>query len=158
MAVSRRKFIAAGAAALFVVGGPVANLDVVLGQSRQAGLDRDLNAGDIPFASQQDPVFFFQKETFTPYINSNFVVRGPSGRAANFKLIGVDDPPARPKGNNPGNRVSTSFSLFFSGGKRSWPQDQYEVTHDALGTFKLLIVPVVSRGEPMYQAVINHLN
>lgn len=158
MAISRRKFVAAGAASLLVLGGSASGLDIVFGQSRPAGLDRELNAGDIPYASQQDPVFFFRKETFTPYINSNFVVRNQQGRAVNFKLIGVDDPPVRPKGNNPGNRVSTSFSLFFTCGKRTMPQDQYEFTHDALGTFSLMIVPIVSRAEPVYQAVINHLN
>lgn len=157
MAISRRKFIAAGAAALVIVGGPAADLDRVLGQGRRAGLDRDLNAGDIPYEAQRDPLFFFVKETFTPYVNSTFVIRAPNGRSANFKLIGVDDPPARPK-SNPGNRVTSSFSLFFTTGKRSWPQDEYQVTHDALGTFNLLIVPIVSRSEPMYQAVFNHLN
>jgi hypothetical protein len=158
MAISRRKFIGASVASLLVVGGPVAGLDLVFGQGRKTGLDRDLNAGDIPYAAQQDPVFFFRQETFTPYVNSNFVVRGQSGRAGNFKLIGVDGPPAWPKNNRPANTVTTSFSLFFTSGKRTWPQDEYQVTHDALGTFSLLIVPIVSRNEPMYQAVINHLN
>jgi len=158
MAISRRKFIGASVASLLVVGGPIAGLDLVLGQGRKTGPDRALNAGEIPYASQLDPVFSFRQDTFTPYINSNFVVRGQSGRTGNFKLIGVDGPPARPKNNRPANTVTTSFSLFFTSGKKIWPQDEYEVTHDALGTFKLLIVPIVSRTEPMYQAVINHLN
>lgn len=49
-----------------------------------------------------------------------------------------------------------SFSLIFAGPDESLPQGTYSVTHDALGSFDLFLVPVLVEGAGVrYEAVFN---
>ena len=157
MSISRRKFIQASAVTLVAAGVPMASANMVLGQDGARGLPTITGPGQIPMASQQDPVFFFTKDTFAPYVNSTFEVMGADGRRANFTLIAVDE--YRPGGKAASAELSRieTYSLFFTGGKNVFGEASYTVNHPALGTFTLFIVPIVSRTTQIYQAVISRL-
>ncbi|MEO6391217.1 MAG: hypothetical protein ABIP75_05140 [Pyrinomonadaceae bacterium] len=157
MSISRRKFIQTSALTLVAVGVPMASSDLAFGQDGARGVAPIIGPGDIPFASQQDPVFFFTKDTFAPYVNTSFEVLSSDGRRANFTLTAVDEFQAKGKlGAAEAGRTQT-YSLFFTGGKGLFPADSYTVNHAALGMFTLFIVPIVSRNTQIYQAVISHL-
>lgn len=157
MSISRRKFIQASAVALAVAGAPIAGANLAFGQEASRGVSPIIGAGDIPFASQQDPVFTFTRDTFAPYVNSSFEVLSADGRRANFTLTAVDEFQAKGKlGALEAGRTKT-YSLFFTGGKRILPSGSYTLNHPALGTFTLFINPIVSRSTQIYQAVISHL-
>jgi hypothetical protein len=151
MSITRRKFIQASAISLLAAGVPLGSAGLVLGQD----LGRTL-PGDIPYASQLEPVFTFNQSTFAPYLNTIFRVQSDAGWRTSLTLLEVREFQVGPTKDSSGQLKGECFSLFFTGGKKALPQENYTVTHDALGTFKLLIVPIVSRGRPIYQAVINH--
>jgi hypothetical protein len=158
MSISRRKFIQVGAVTLLAAGVPIAGATAILGQELRGTPAGVIGPGDIPYASQQDPVFYFTKETFTPYINSAFQFQDRNGVRASFNLFAVDEyQPVLTKG-SVDQTPTRSFSLYFTGGKRLWRSETYSITHPALGRFSLMVVPIVSVGQQVYEAVINHLN
>jgi hypothetical protein len=97
-----------------------------------------------------DPLQYYSKATFLAYVNSIFQIQAASG-AVSATLVSVTDMPSPPDGE--------CFSLLFSGGSTALTQDTYVVTHSALGTFQLLLVPagVDRHGTPQYVATLNRL-
>jgi hypothetical protein len=140
MSDSRRKFLKAGLLAALFAAVPLKN---VLGQS---WTDRSDKSGADP----NDPLANYTKATFISYLNSVFQLHTVSGIVA-VTLLKVDDMEP-PKGGE-------CFSLLFRGGSRALGQDTYAIDHAALGTFKLLLVPVGtdSNGAQGYLATINRL-
>lgn len=144
MSDSRRKFLKAGMLAALFAAVPLKN---VLGQSWK---DRDGNPTDDQ-GGQSDPLANYTKATFISYLNSVFQLHTVSGIVA-VTLLKVDDM-TPPKGGE-------CFSLLFRGGSSALGQDTYTVDHAALGTFKLLLVPVGTdnNGAQGYLATINRLS
>ena len=133
----------AGLLAALFAAVPLKN---VLGQSWK-------DQSDNPGAGSQDPndpLANYTKATFISYLNSVFQLHPVSGIVA-VTLLKVDDM-APPKGGE-------CFSLLFRGGSRALGQDTYTIDHAALGTFKLLLVPVGTddNGAQGYLATINRL-
>jgi hypothetical protein len=140
---SRRKFLKAGLLAALFAAVPLKN---VRGQ-------KWTDQSDNPGAGSQDPndpLANYTKATFVSYLNSIFQLHTVSGIVA-VTLLKVDDM-APPKGGE-------CFSLLFRGGSRGFGQDTYTIDHAALGTFKLLLVPVGTddNGAQGYLATINRL-
>jgi hypothetical protein len=140
---SRRKFLKAGLLAALFAAVPLKN---VRGQ-------KWTDQSDNPGAGSQDPndpLANYTKATFISYLNSVFQLHTVSGVIA-VTLLKVDDM-APPKGGE-------CFSLLFRGGSRGFGQDTYTIDHAALGTFKLLLVPVGTddNGAQGYLATINRL-
>ena len=50
---------------------------------------------------------------------------------------------------------SGSFSVLFGGSAPVLPQGTYPVEHEALGTFDLFLVPVVTEDGQRYEAIFN---
>ncbi|HEX8178755.1 MAG TPA: hypothetical protein VF525_04345 [Pyrinomonadaceae bacterium] len=113
----------------------------------------------IPSESRLDPIFYLKKHSFTPYLNSQFRVSGSGKQTGRLTLVQVDDLRSAGKLKTPS--AGDGFSLLFAGSlKRPLSQDIYRITHDALGEFSLLLVPVNMRdkGQAYYEAIINRLN
>jgi hypothetical protein len=113
-----------------------------------------IDRGDDPTddqGGQNDPLANYTKATFISYLNSVFQLHTVSGVVA-VTLLNVDDM-APPKGGE-------CFSLLFRGGGSALRQDTYTIDHAALGTFKLLLVPVGTddNGAQGYLATINRLS
>ena len=140
MTTSRRKFLKAGMVAAVFAAVPLRN---VLGQGNG-------NQNNSVSITQNDPLAFYTKATFTFYINSIFQLHTVSGAVA-VMLLKVDDMPAAKGGE--------CFSLLFRGGSRPLRQDTYRIEHPALGTFYLLLVPAGTdqNGAQGYLATINRL-
>jgi len=120
----------------------------VFGQSWK---DRDGNPIDHSSDVVYDPLANYTKATFTQYLNSVFELHAVSGVVA-VTLLQVDDMPAAKGGE--------CFTLLFRGGSRALRQDTYTISHPALGTFQLLLVPVGTdqNGAQGYLATINRLS
>jgi hypothetical protein len=143
MSDSRRKFLKAGMLAALFAAVPLKN---VRGQS---WTDRSDNpAAGSP--DQNDPLANYTKATFISYLNSVFQLHTVSGIVA-VTLTQVDDLTAAKGGE--------CFSLLFRGGSRGLGQNTYTMDHAALGTFRLLLVPVGAddNGAQGYLATINRL-
>jgi hypothetical protein len=141
---SRRTFLRTGLLAALFAAVPLKH---VLGQSFK---ERDGNPGETP-VTQSDPLGNYSKASFISYLNSVFQLQTSIGIVA-VTLTKVDDMPA-PKGGE-------CFTLQFRGGSRALPQATYMITHPALGTFALLLVPSGpdQNGAQGYLATLNRLS
>ena len=169
---SRRRFLKTGSIVALAASIP-AQLDQVLGQGRRPITQAPGVNGVIPLQSQRDPLLYLRRSYFQPYVNSRFEVLTAMGtRVVPLTLATVDGPRVRPGCKGPVKprasksakaRVTTeqageldSFSLLFRGsGKAPLKQDVYDIQHRALGKFRLLLVPVVSKdGKALYYEVV----
>jgi len=141
---SRRKFLRTGLLAALFAAVPLKN---ALSQSWK---QNDGNPGETP-VTQSDPLGNYSKASFKSYLNSIFQLQ-TSGGVVQVALTQIDDMPA-PKGGE-------CFTLLFRGESRLLPQDTYMITHPALGTFALLLVPAGTdaNGAQGYLATINRLS
>ena len=97
-----------------------------------------------------DPLANYTKSTFVSYLNSVFQIQTTSGNVE-VTLTSINDMPA-PAGGE-------CFSLLFVGGSEERSQNTYVVTHPALGTFSLFLVPAGSdeNGAQKSVATINRV-
>jgi hypothetical protein len=171
MSVTRRKFLRSGAvtvlsAGLFFRAGAAA-----FGQDKKRPDAADA-MHPIPQQAQQDPVFFYTRQTFEPYVGGIFTTRGVGGTTVELTLVAVRDrnqkPAAAPKGKRPSVAVSSSvethrvdcFSLLFRSPERlSDLTTIYALRHAALGTFDLFMTASEDeQGQVFYEAIINHVS
>jgi len=141
---SRRTFFRTGLLAALFAAVPLKH---VLGQTFK---ERDGNPGETP-VTQTDPLGNYSKAAFTSYLNSIFQLQTSFG-IVTATLTKIDDMPATKGGE--------CFTLLFRGGSRALPQDTYMITHPALGTFALLLVPAGTdaNGAQGYLATLNRLS
>jgi Domain of unknown function (DUF6916) len=144
MSTSRRKFLEVSMLAAAFAAAPA---KAVLGQSWK---ERDANPGDS-LTPQNDPLSNYSKAAFRSYLNSVFQLQAAFG-TVEVTLTQVDDMPSPKNGE--------CFALLFRGGSRPVRQDTYELTHPALGTFNLFLVPsrVDRNGAQAYTATVNRLS
>ncbi len=118
----------------------------------------------IPMESESDPLFHYTRSTFQSYLNSIFEIRyGAAWLPLTLASVSDTGLPTSTKGKR---QVTTDaiqanrLSLLFRG-SADMPvgQDVYYVRHAALGSFRLLLVPVRSglRDGLYYEAVINRV-
>ena len=163
MVISRRKFLQAGSVIALAAGFPLKNALTASGQrtsTAAAAAAPPSTAKGVVGAStgtSARPVVFLSKATFTPHVNTAFVIQTRSVRPVEVKLVQVNSTGPVPDRQVPGKEC---FSLVFSGQQRL-SQDVYKFQHPALGKFDLLLVPIgkekKGKGQ-LYEAVINRLN
>jgi len=93
------------------------------------------------------------EEEFSKHVNTKFRA-GLDAEAVDLELVQV-------KGylKNPGDADGMErFSIFFTGpAKPLLAQSTYSLSHDAMGTFDLFLVPIKPEGEGFrYEAVFNY--
>lgn len=162
MSVTRRKFLRSGALTVLAAGLVFRTGTPALGQGRKH--PDSAHGFRIPFEAQQDPVFFFTRATFEPYLGGVFTTRGLGGGTVELTLVAVRDrnPKATVKtarGVASASRRTDCFSLLFrASGVLPELSTIYRLEHGALGTFDLFMTASRGpKGELFYEAVINHL-
>ena len=155
MAISRRKFVKAGALVFLSAGIP----------SVAASATNSSRAGKLnpatglptppPHGAAAGSLHSFSLATFTPHLNSWFRINVDSG-AVNIKLAKLSDH----KADNSGADMMAAgecFSLVFLG-SQGLQQQTYTVEHGSLGKFDLFLVPIgKNRGIQQYQAIFTRL-
>jgi len=144
MSITRRKFLKTGVFAAALAAIPARN---ILGQDWK---ERDGNPDEGALASS-DPLANYSKASFRAYLNSVFQIL-TAGGAIEVTLTQIDDLPSA--------RNGEAFSLVFRGGSRQLRSNTYRVSHPALGTFGLFLVPTGAdrNGAQGYVATINRLS
>jgi hypothetical protein len=159
MVISRRKFLQVGSVVALAAGFPLKAAITATGQRVSAPPSGSAEgvAGALPKAPASRPAPFLAKATFTPYINTAFVIQSRRSKAVEVKLVEISSSGPVPDRQVPGKEC---FALVFNGQQRL-SQDVYTIQHPALGKFDLLLVPVgkARKGKGLfYEAVINRLN
>lgn len=145
MSVSRRKFLRAGTLAAISAGIPLRSL-VAATLSQPSSL--------LPTIGHLNSGFSLNQETFSRQLNTKFSFSLKGVNAA-VKLIEVNDltPAATAKGKE-------CFSLVFIGShNQQVRQETYRVTHESIGKFDMLVVPIArNRRGVYYEAIFNRLH
>ena len=146
MAISRRKFLAAGTVAAVYAGVPLK----ALANDSLVSLASPGHSSTGGRSSFETPAYL-TREKFAAHLNTNFNLANQTSKTV-VKLIRVKDL-ARGKEND--HTGKECFSLLFCGPRKmSFEQDTYTFTHDALGTFAALTVPVRQDKQGRYYEVI----
>jgi hypothetical protein len=155
MTVSRRNFMRAGTMIALSAALPLSLATFAVGQQRRPAPKVPDHLASLPAASQKNPLYYFNRQTFAPYVNSIFKVN--SELLAEIVLIEVKETPLVTDKRS--NRIPTgeNFTLTFRGPNRTrFEQNTYTVEHAALGKFELFLVPTgLPAAEQLYVAVIN---
>ena len=160
MIISRRSFIQAGAVCTLCTAVPSGG--IVFGQQ---GSSADAHSPrppgyPAPYQATLYPLYYMDKSTFDPHLNTEFRFRGADGNWVTLRLVEVSDLERDPKQRENPRWGKRGFSLLFKGSReRLLPQRAYEVEHGALGEFTLFLVPVFSTDKKNYnyEAIFNRL-
>lgn len=159
MAISRRKFVKAGALVFLSAGIPSVVANAASNPLARSG--KSNSGSKFPTAPTKvgpvGPTGEFTQALFTPHLNSMFRIHAES-RAVNVRLVKISDHKAASSA-----RIELAgkecFSLMFMGQRGvELEQNTYQIAHGSLGTFELLLVPVgMNSGAQQYQAVFTRL-
>ena len=147
MSLSRRKFLRAGTLVAISAGIPLKTLvaSTISQSSSFLPTDNQLNAAP-----------YLNRESFSRHLNTKFSFAHKDLQGVSVKLIEVNDLIT--------NTITTSgkecFAVVFRG-PRNAPlrQETYAVTHQSLGKFDMLVVPIASHLEGVYyEAIFNRLH
>jgi hypothetical protein len=156
MSVSRRKFLRAGTMIALSATLPLSLATFAAGQKQRKDVSKIPDQlSSLPAASQKNPLFYFTRQTFVPYVNSIFKVN--SELLAEIVLIEVKETPLVVDKRSTRIPTGENFTLTFRGPNRTrFEQNTYTVEHAALGKFELFLVPTgLPSSEQLYVAVIN---
>jgi hypothetical protein len=157
MSVSRRKFIKSGALTALSAGLIFKVGDSAFGQKKP--LRAPVSKYDVPYEAQQNPVLYYNRATFEPYVGGTFIGRDARGRPIELKLLRVTEykPTSKPitKGTV---RETESFALTFNA-SNVLPEftSIHTIEHPVLGKFDLFLQRSGDNSQVLYQAVITHL-
>jgi uncharacterized protein DUF6916 len=142
---SRRKFVKAGIMATLFAALPLKTAAPAWARPRVRR----------PKPTLPDPLNYYTKSTFVPYVNTDFRIYPGSSNPRDVTLVEVRDLSAQYGMASP----DECFSLLFLGAAgTALPQKTYQVEHAALGKFALFIVPISrhnSQDPEYYEAVFN---
>jgi hypothetical protein len=114
----------------------------------------------MPLQAQTDPVFLFSPATFKPYVGSIFTAPNARGERIPMTLISLTQFTPRQPTKVTSNYLRTeTFSLVFKADADLPPFTSiHKMSHPALGDFSLFLTKIKStRGDRLYEAVINHI-
>jgi hypothetical protein len=153
MPVSRRSFLRSGATAALTAGLVFHAAPLAFGQSGMT---------PVPFEAQQSPLFYFERETFQPYVGGTF--RVSAGRSTvEMTLKEVRDLTASAASNRAmkATQQTDSFALIFSSNSKLTDLTTiYDVEHAGLGKFSLFLKgndDAPNARAYVYEAVFNHV-
>lgn len=165
MPVTRRKFLRSGAVTVLSAGLVFRAGAAAFGQDKKRP-DASGGLQPIPQQAQRDPVFYYTKATFEPYIGGVFTTRGVGGKTVELTLVAVRDRNSKAaagktrRGVVAVSRSMDCFSLLFRSPERlSELTTIYRLEHAALGTFDLFLTASEDEhGQVFYEAIINHVS
>ncbi len=159
MSVSRRKFIKSGTLTALSAGLIFKAGESAFGQKKTP--DRPILKFEVPYEARQNPILYYNRATFEPYVDGTFIGRDARGRAIELKLLRVVEykPNSRTRITTAGSRQTETFSLTFNA-SRSLPEftSIHAIEHPVLGKFDLFLKHSGDNSQIIYEAVINHLN
>jgi hypothetical protein len=139
MATSRRKFLQTGSLVALAAGLPLKVSAMSFGGGSSFPNFTGTNSGSL-----------LDMAAFKRSLQTNFLLTS-NLKSATVKLVEVRDY----QNGNAESGDKECFSLLFTSNTASLRQDTYAVKHDALGEFRMLVVPV---GGTNYEAVFNRLH
>ena len=158
MSLSRRNFLRAGCVSALLAGLELSPAKLVFAQQK-----RGQGGFAIPYEAKTQSAFYFTHETFAPYLNSTFRLSRGKGIGFDATLVEVSDlraqSQAKARALKSEVREGACFALTFrAGASDTISQGTCKLSHAALGSFSLFVVP----GEPTadgetYTAIINHI-
>jgi len=159
MSVSRRSFLRSGATAVLTTATALHAIPFAFAQiGAKHDPSRDFQ---IPYEAQRDPLFFFRRETFQPYVGGTFrVSAGKRGFKMMLDKVRDCTPGASGRAlSNKKARETDCFALVFSSrGELSDLTTVYDVEHSALGKFALFLTRRDGPdGAYFYEAVFNRV-
>jgi hypothetical protein len=113
----------------------------------------------IPYEAQKDPIFFFKRETFQPYVGGTFNVRaGAHSLEMTLSKVRGCEVSAKGRALTKKSRESDCFAIVFTANDKLTDLTSiYDVEHSALGKFALFLTRRDGpRGTYFYEAVFNH--
>jgi hypothetical protein len=157
MSVSRRKFIKSVALTALSAGVIFKAAESAFAQKKPAR--RPISKFDVPYEAQQNPILYYDRATFEPYVGGTFIGRDARGSEIELELLRVTEnkPTSRTitKGQS---RETESFTLTFKASK-ALPEftSIHVIEHPVLGKFDLFLQRTGDNSQTLYQAVITHL-
>ncbi|HET8676727.1 MAG TPA: twin-arginine translocation signal domain-containing protein [Blastocatellia bacterium] len=149
MAISRRKFLKAGAAVSLAGAIP---FKVNAQQSRRGVIGSDSDSADLSFPT---------KAQFSEFLNTTFWISLGTANTLEVELIDVNELKHSSAAMEPAKAKRERFSLIFRGPKdKPLKQDSYTMKHHNLGTLLIFLVPMGSdkKGTGLrYEAVVSRL-
>lgn len=159
MPLSRRSFLRSGTLTAFAAGCAFGPGRLAFGQNIH-----DTNPAvdfQIPYEATQNPVFYYTRQTFEPYVGGIFRGRAAGGGPVSLELLRATgySPSAATRIMTKRARPTDSFSLTFRAARPlSELSTIHTLEHAALGKFDLFMTRAVEgRGRVLYEAVINHV-
>ncbi len=149
MSLSRRKFLRAGTLVAISAGFPLRTV-IAETLSQPSSL--------LPTNSRLNAGLYLNRETFSRYLSTKFSFSHEAVEGVAVKLIEVND--LTPKTARPAAAAKECFALVFIGSCNApLRQETYTVTHESLGKFDMLVVPIArNRKGVYYEAVFNRLH
>ncbi|HMF56714.1 MAG TPA: hypothetical protein VK619_10260 [Pyrinomonadaceae bacterium] len=147
MATSRRKFLKTGTLVALTAGLPLTLVGTAAGKVATAGA-----------ANASTPMRNFGNGTFEQHVGSKF--RTSAGEASIDLTLKNVRQLARPAKGRPALPGGEGYALTFRGSHSNpLAQDTYTLEHARLGTFSMMLVPVISKDKSArhYEAVVNRL-
>jgi hypothetical protein len=165
MPISRRNFLRSGTISVLSAGLVLKSGVLAFGQgTKRSNLSQITRtaAGDyqVPAEAAQNPIIYYKRTTFEPYVGGTFTSRDARGRAIPMTLVSVTGyAPSRATRIMMANpRTSDSFTLLFRAPRELPPFTTiYVVEHPVLGKFDLFLKRAGADGQVFYEAVINHI-
>lgn len=170
MSIARRSFLKSATMSTLSAGLALGSAHLMFGQGikrdeilpirRIARTDPDGNF-PVPIEAQQDALFYFRPQTFTPYVGDIFQAPNSRGQMITMKLIRVSEykMAATTRIATKKTRQPQAFSLTFTASEPLPPFTSiHKVSHPALGTFDLFLTSrVADDGTFLWEAVFNHM-
>lgn len=170
MSIARRSFLKSVTMSSLSAGLALASAHLMFGQGikrdeiiptrRFPRTDPDGNF-PVPIEAQQDALFYFRPQTFTPYVGDFFQVPNSRGQLIAMKLLRVSEykMAATTRLTTKKTRQPQAFVLTFAASEPLPPFTSiHKVSHPALGTFDVFLTGrVANDGTFLWEAVFNHL-
>lgn len=155
MSLNRRRFLMSGAITALAAAA-LGAAPISLAQQQGPPPSGDI---PVPVEAQQNPLFFFRRETFQPYVGGSFVARA-GANSVKMTLAEVRDctpDPSAAKVTKGKPKATDCFALVFrSKDKLTDLTSIYDVEHSALGKFALFMTAREDAdGTHVYEAVFN---
>lgn len=151
MSLSRRKFLRAGTLVALAAGIPTKTL-----LAETLGEPSSL----LPAYRHLRADFSLNREAFVRCLNTRFSFVHGVAKPVAVKLVEVNDLTPKPKTTSAEATGKECFAAVFVGSHNApLRQETYAVTHESLGKFSMLVVPVARNKEGFhYEAVFNRLH
>jgi hypothetical protein len=114
----------------------------------------------LPYEATTNPVFYFTRATFEPYVGGVFSAPGVGGGRVQLRLVGISDyepSPATRLTTRPRRRTNCFALQFRAAGQLRQLTTIHGLEHGALGRFDLFMTESQAGGAHFYEAVINHV-